>query len=770
MFRRKDSMRYFNGTVGMASAAKFCYGQSMNHRAALVATALFAVLTSNSRAAKGTRDPWLWPFASDSMWNTPIGSGAVYVPAGIGAAQSVGFDDELLLRVSTNAPKQKLFAPKSWTARTGGTQQVGELRIDDGIVVPDARKGHTPNNCAALLLPDGKTVKHIGVLCRPEPAGPVYGYPFNPDSDLFGDGIHGSHGGSGLSALGGSIRKGELTGDAPIRHALKVDIFCAKYAFYGEDRKGFRWPAAKTDGYAKDRYKGTNRAVVMGSLLALPPVVTEAELALKTPIGKKLFRALQDYGAYVVDDAAWDCHYLCAEQGVAEEVEKKLGLDFNSKDVLADVNALFTRLAVVDNNAPGRIGGGGTPRAPLAPAPGPVPVAPATGPTPAPKPIAVAIRNGAMSDGEKQPAHWTQQYVTSGKIAVVRDTETFKSAPASLAIESVGGAARGQTAQIIEAAPGTRVALSGFIKAAGSAKALVGVQSYTADWKGVQFTALGNAAPGADWQRFSGKVTLPANTARFGIVLMIDGDGKVWLDDVTSAAASTASAETPRKPAAEPPPKAANAWSPAEGFYPAYPQAWRGLHQNNLDRAKNGGINVLFIGDSLTQSWDKDLWKERYEPLGAANFGIGGDGTPQVLWRIEHGELDGISPKVVVLMIGINNTWPNYSADDTIKGIETIVGAIRAKLPRTKILLHGVLPIWDKAHGIRAKIKAINAGIARLDDGGKTVRFLDFGDKLLAPGGSLGEGLFQKDNLHLTPKAYRIYADALDPLLREMLK
>ncbi len=140
-----------------------------------------------------------------------------------------------------------------------------------------------------------------------------------------------------------------------------------------------------------------------------------------------------------------------------------------------------------------------------------------------------------------------------------------------------------------------------------------------------------------------------------------------------------------------------------------------------------------------------------------------------MLWRIEHGELDGISPKAVVLMIGINNTWPGYSAADSIKGIEAIVVAIRAKLPQTKIALLGVLPIFDKTAGIRAKIKTINAGIAHLDDG-KTVRFLDFGDQLLAPDGSLGEGLYQKDNLHITPNAYRIYADTLDPLLKEILK
>ena len=405
---------------------------------------LVPFFAASVHAAEELRDPWLWPFASDSIWNQPIGSEAVYVPAGFGATQRVDIDEDLLFRCSKAATKQKLFAPKSWEQRAGGTTPVGEVLIDDGIVVPDARKGWTPNACAAFLLPDGRTLRHVRVLCRPEAGGPVYGYPFNPDTDLFGDGIHGSHGGSAMSALGGSIRAGELTGEAPIRHALKVDIFCEKHASYSEGRKGFRWPATKADSYARERYKGSNPAVTMGTLLALPPGVTEAAAGLKTPIGKKLFRALQDYGAYVVDDAAWDCLYFCAERGVAEEVEKKTGVKLaESKEVLEDVNALFTRLAVVDNNAPGRIGGGGKPRVPLAPPLGAAPVAPEKGPAAPPKPAVITIQNPSMTDGDKQPARWTQQYVMSGKIAVARDTETYKSAPASLAVESVGGAAKG---------------------------------------------------------------------------------------------------------------------------------------------------------------------------------------------------------------------------------------------------------------------------------------------------------------------------------------
>lgn len=221
-------------------------------------------------------------------------------------------------------------------------------------------------------------------------------------------------------------------------------------------------------------------------------------------------------------------------------------------------------------------------------------------------------------------------------------------------------------------------------------------------------------------------------------------------------------------PKVEPPPKPANAWSAGEGFWKDYPHAWRQTVQGEVERAKKGGINLLFIGDSLTQGWDQTIWKERYEPLGAVNFGIGGDGTPQVLWRIEHGILDDIQPKVVVLMIGINNTWPGYSAADTAKGIETCVRAIQTKLPQTKILLLGVLPIYDKNDGIRKRIKQINATVAKLDDG-KRVRFLDMGGKFLEPDGALAKELYKGDRLHLMPAAYRVWADTMGPLLRQML-
>ncbi len=262
----------------------------------------------------GRRDPWLWPFASDSIWNMPIGDRAEYVPAGLEPVGGFAIDHEILLRVAADAPERPLFAPLSWEKRAGGDQHLIPVRINDQDVVPDARRYWTPNFCAALLMPDNRTLRHLAPLCRPEPGGRVYGFDFR-ESDLHGDGILGSHGATRMSALGGSVRLGELTSGEPIRHAIKCCLFAKPYCYFGDDRKGFRWPAASADGYAdQETYGGDNPAVVMGSLLALKP---DADLAdLKTPVGRKLAEAMRDYGCYVVDDAAHEVFYLCAERGV----------------------------------------------------------------------------------------------------------------------------------------------------------------------------------------------------------------------------------------------------------------------------------------------------------------------------------------------------------------------------------------------------------------------------------------------------------------------
>lgn len=198
---------------------------------------------------------------------------------------------------------------------------------------------------------------------------------------------------------------------------------------------------------------------------------------------------------------------------------------------------------------------------------------------------------------------------------------------------------------------------------------------------------------------------------------------------------------------------------------------WMVQHEGFNARAKKGDVDVVFLGDSITQGWSgngKAIWTERYAPLKAVNFGIGGDRTEHVLWRLQNGNFDGIAPKAVVLMIGTNNTGRD-TAPQIAEGITAIVKEIQARAPSAKILLLAVFPRNEKADNpTRVKIGQINEIIAKLDDG-KTVFFQDIGPKFLQPDGTLTREIMP-DLLHLSAAGYQIWADAIQAKLTELLK
>jgi lysophospholipase L1-like esterase len=196
--------------------------------------------------------------------------------------------------------------------------------------------------------------------------------------------------------------------------------------------------------------------------------------------------------------------------------------------------------------------------------------------------------------------------------------------------------------------------------------------------------------------------------------------------------------------------------------------SWLELHKSFLVQAKKGHVDLLFLGDSITQGWNENtVWQRFYGPRHAANFGIGGDRTQHVLWRIQNGELEGISPKVTVLMIGTNNLFDD-TPDEIAQGIKTIVTEIRSRLPKTKVLLLGVFPRSPKPDVARERIQSINEKIARLDDGSQ-VHYLDIGKSFLTPDSSISAEIMP-DSLHLSIKGYRIWAEAMEPTLWKMLE
>ena len=204
------------------------------------------------------------------------------------------------------------------------------------------------------------------------------------------------------------------------------------------------------------------------------------------------------------------------------------------------------------------------------------------------------------------------------------------------------------------------------------------------------------------------------------------------------------------------------------------PGQWIQQHEKFLERARKGPVDLLFLGDSITAGWTgaRDVWSRYYAPRQAANFGIGGDRTQHILWRLDNGEVDSIKPKVVVLMIGTNNTGSNSEAE-IADGVRAILDRLHTKLPTAKVLLLGVFPRGssrDKAvPAVPAdpRIARINARLAAFDDD-KTVKYLDIGVAFLDDAGKVSR-TNMPDLLHLTPASYQIWAEAMEPTLWKML-
>jgi len=192
---------------------------------------------------------------------------------------------------------------------------------------------------------------------------------------------------------------------------------------------------------------------------------------------------------------------------------------------------------------------------------------------------------------------------------------------------------------------------------------------------------------------------------------------------------------------------------------------WQARHQGFVKRAQQGNIDLLFLGDSITDHWrEQPLWAKLYGHLKAENFGIGGDRTEHLLWRIENGELSGLNPKMVVLLIGTNNL-PVNTVPEIIEGITVVVRSIQKKLPNSKILLLGVFPRDAQPNTpFRNKIREINAAISTLDNDGSPIEFLDFGERFLNSDGTISTEIMP-DSLHLSGKGYRIWANAIQGAL-----
>jgi len=208
-------------------------------------------------------------------------------------------------------------------------------------------------------------------------------------------------------------------------------------------------------------------------------------------------------------------------------------------------------------------------------------------------------------------------------------------------------------------------------------------------------------------------------------------------------------------------------------------------HESFNEISKKGEAQLVFLGDSITHGWEskgKAVWEKTWAPLKAANFGIGGDRTEHVLWRLEHGNFDGLKPKAIVLMIGTNNTGHQgrpqkeldgavyqCTAEQTAEGVKAILAKLQQKCPDAKILVLAIFPRGaNKDDKFRQQNEATNAIVKGFADD-KKVFFLDVGARFLAADGTLSKSIMP-DLLHPNAEGYQIWSDAMEAKVKELLK
>jgi hypothetical protein len=398
--------RQFSATLKTAGSQTITVTQVAGGAPAATTPAI-AVSTSSGGGSTGTRNALQWPFTSGSMWNMPIGSGAVYVASGLHYTTTPNSteywydmpqsDHERIVLTATAPLTSVYLSSVGWSGgdRCAATGAVFfQAPIPAGYVVPNS----TYNNGAAILLSDGANIVQTQPFtkCSGSSYATTMQVPWSLSAWEYnlktGDGRLGAHGGSSLSTLGGTIRMGELRPGTQMRHALKVNVYSAADLSLctGNFAACFMWPAATADGYAANAGSGygsatsnTNSAMKMGALLAIPANVNINNIGLQSAPGKMLAWTLQNYGAYIVDSRAGPGFDFSIEDGAAgskaDEFQADYGYPFDGRlgyqtlgtaqaQWVSDIRLILDYLRVVSNNSPSSVGGGGTPLQPLAPA------------------------------------------------------------------------------------------------------------------------------------------------------------------------------------------------------------------------------------------------------------------------------------------------------------------------------------------------------------------------------------------------------------------
>jgi beta-glucosidase len=197
-------------------------------------------------------------------------------------------------------------------------------------------------------------------------------------------------------------------------------------------------------------------------------------------------------------------------------------------------------------------------------------------------------------------------------------------------------------------------------------------------------------------------------------------------------------------------------------------KSWMNRHLSMNARVKKGHVDMIFIGDSITNCWEnrgKSVWQEYYGNRNAVNLGIGGDRTQHVLWRLKNGNIEGISPKLAVLMIGTNNASSHDTPAQIADGVQAILSELRCKLPSTKILILGIFPRGGDNHDPLRQVNVKTNALLETMADGKSILYQDIGPKFLT-GDTLPKTIMP-DLLHPNEAGYKIWATAIEPTVAE---
>jgi lysophospholipase L1-like esterase len=207
-------------------------------------------------------------------------------------------------------------------------------------------------------------------------------------------------------------------------------------------------------------------------------------------------------------------------------------------------------------------------------------------------------------------------------------------------------------------------------------------------------------------------------------------------------------------------------------------EKWMARHESMVERAKEGGIDLLLLGDSITDYWDKrspEVYNDTFGDYKTANFGISADRTQHLLWRLQNGIGEGFSPKLVILLIGTNNTGfekdkttPRNQPKEVIAGVRAVVSEVRARFPDSPLLLFGLFPRGEPDNPQRDQIQEVNQALRQLANG-RSLFFENIGSQFLDTDGNIPDNIMP-DKLHPGPEGYRIWAKAIKPYLKRFLE